>query len=303
MSKQEHDAAVAQYRSTISTFDKPWYQSSLDLLKKHGFKGLKCLDLCSGNCEFSEMMRDQLQMDVTCAEYIPLQLERAEKLGFAVLPVNLDDDSGKVDNVAAGFSGRFDLVVNLAAIEHVFNADNLLRFVHTVLKPDGYLLVNTPNISFLGYRLYSLLSGNRPFGDGHHVRFWDFRFLRTNLFLNGFAVSDDYRRFYTPPTDVLTRALRNRKFIARLIVRLFYACWILQKLPLVGKDWFTDELTVLCQKEDVPPIGFELPTVRRILGQLKEEGGESNAVARLKEVRKRGWLDEHLYLAALVDGL
>ncbi|VAW39697.1 hypothetical protein MNBD_DELTA04-1358, partial [hydrothermal vent metagenome] len=70
MSKQEHDAAVAQYRSTISTFDKPWYQSSLNLLKKHGFNGLKCLDLCSGNCEFSEMMRDQLQMDVTCAEYI-----------------------------------------------------------------------------------------------------------------------------------------------------------------------------------------------------------------------------------------
>jgi hypothetical protein len=43
------------------------------------------------------------------------------------------------------------------------------------------LLVNTPNIAFGGYRVYARLSGGRPFGDGHHVRFWDCRFLRTNL--------------------------------------------------------------------------------------------------------------------------
>jgi SAM-dependent methyltransferase len=241
-------------------------------------------------------------MQVTCADYVAPHLKQARSLGFETFRINFDGEDEQIDALADEFAEHFDLVVNLAAIEHIFNTDALLRFVHRVLGSGGYFLANTPNIAFLGYRLYSLLSGNRPFGDGHHVRFWDYRFLRTHLYLNGFNTIADRRQFYTPPLDLMKRAFRNRRFLPGLFTRFFYLCWVLQKLP-GGRGLFTDELTVFSQKEDVPPVGFDLFTVRRVLEETDDEKERRRMVSRLKTARDAGWLDEHLNLAALVDGL
>jgi 2-polyprenyl-3-methyl-5-hydroxy-6-metoxy-1,4-benzoquinol methylase len=239
-------------------------------------------------------------MKVTCADYAPAHLKRQQELGFKILPVDLDAPSESVDAIASKHTGTFDLVVSLATIEHVFDSDSLLRFAHTVLRPEGMLLVNTPNIGFAGYRLYSCLSGNRPFGEGHHVRFWDYRFLRTNLFLNGFQVIEDARRFFSPPLDQLTRAFRGRQHVAAGISFLFYACQLLQHLP-GGRHWFADELTVLAKREDVYPVGFQIMRIRSELERLRGLPEEPQVVARLAEARHRGWLSEFLMLDALVD--
>ena len=302
MSKLEHDAAVAEMRKKMSTKNKAWYRSCSDLLAAKNISNLCCLDLCCGNGEFSEILRDKHQMDVTCADYIPFHLQHARAGGYDTISVNIDDDADNVDLVAAEHAGKFDIVVNLAAIEHVFNSDNLLRFAHTVLKPGGILLVNTPNISFLSYRIYSLFSGNRPAGEGHHIRFWDYRFLRTNLFLNGFSVTDDARKFYALPQDAMLRTFRNRKRLAAITAWMFHGCQILQHVPFM-KGVCSDELTVLARKDDVPISGFELNTVRRALDDCSEKDVRKKNIERLKEARQRGWLDEHLYLSKLVDEL
>jgi len=302
MSKLEHDVAVAKLREQVSTQNKAWYRSCSDLLSAKKITKLRCLDLCCGNGEFSQILRDKHEMEVTCADYIPFHLQRAENDGFETISVNIDDDAENVDSIAIKYAGKFDIVVNLAAIEHVFNSDNLLRFAHTVLKPGGLLLVNTPNISFLSYRIYSLFSGNRPAGERHHIRFWDYRFLRTNLFLNGFSVTDDARKFYALPQDAMLRAFRNRQRLASIAAWLFHGCQILQHVPFL-KGVCSDELTVLARKDEVPVTGFELNTVNLALDDFSEQDVRNNAIARLKEARRRGWLDEHLYLAKLVDEL
>lgn len=295
MSKAEHDARAAQERGAVKHTDRPWYRSAAGVLNRRGLRGLRCLDLCAGNAEFSEQLRDQFNMKVTCADYAPAHLAHQQSLGFDTLQVDLDADAAEVDRVAQTRACTFDLVVSLATIEHVFDSDNFLRLCHTVLKPGGMLLVNTPNISFSGYRLYSLCSGNRPFGEGHHVRFWDFRFLRTNLFLNGFSVAEDGRRFHALPTDPLLRAFRGRKWLAGSLAWLFHACRFLQHLP-GGKQWFADELTILAQKEAAYPIGFSLARVKSQLDQLHGRPEEARAVQRLKAAQQRGWLQEHLML-------
>ncbi len=302
MSKMEHDAGVARMRVENSRLDKPWYLSCSSLLSAKKLSRLKCLDLCCGNGEFSQILRDNHQMEVVGADYIPLHLENAEDNGFSTINLNIDADMDEVNAIAEKYASRFDLVVNLAAIEHVFNSDNLLRFAHTVLKPNGLLLVNTPNIGFLSYRLYSLFSGNRPAGEGHHIRFWDYRFLRTNLFLNGFTITDDAREFYALPQDAMLRAFRNRTRLASCVSWLFHGCKILQHIPFL-RGICCDELTVLAQKDDVPVTGFELNTVKSSLDKFTENTTHSKAVARLKEARGYGWLDEHLYLSKLVDSL
>jgi|GEM_PF-1817211 2-polyprenyl-3-methyl-5-hydroxy-6-metoxy-1,4-benzoquinol methylase len=300
MSKAEHDTRVAELRGATTHYERPWYKSAAVVMQRRGLSGLNCLDLCAGNAEFSEILRDRFDMKVTCADYAPAHLKRQQELGFKILPVDLDAPSESVDAIASKHTGTFDLVVSLATIEHVFDSDSLLRFAHTVLRPEGMLLVNTPNIGFAGYRLYSCLSGNRPFGEGHHVRFWDYRFLRTNLFLNGFQVIEDARRFFSPPLDQLTRAFRGRQHVAAGISFLFYACQLLQHLP-GGRNWFSDELTVLAKREDVYPVGFQIMRIRSELERLRGLPEEPQVVARLAEARHRGWLSEFLMLDALVD--
>jgi 2-polyprenyl-3-methyl-5-hydroxy-6-metoxy-1,4-benzoquinol methylase len=300
MSKAEHDTRVAELRGATTHYERPWYKSAAVIMQRRGLSGLNCLDLCAGNAEFSEILRDRFDMKVTCADYAPAHLKRQQELGFKILPVDLDAPSESVDAIASKHTGTFDLVVSLATIEHVFDSDSLLRFAHTVLRPEGMLLVNTPNIGFAGYRLYSCLSGNRPFGEGHHVRFWDYRFLRTNLFLNGFQVIEDARRFFSPPLDQLTRAFRGRQHVAAGISFLFYACQLLQHLP-GGRNWFADELTVLAKREDVYPVGFQIMRIRSELERLRGLPEEPQVVARLAEARHRGWLSEFLMLDALVD--
>lgn len=300
MSKQEHDAAAAVARGAERHVERNWFRSVAGVLERRGLRGLRCLDLCAGNAEFSEALRDRFGMRVTCADYAPAHLEHQRALGFDSLPVDLDGPAAEVDRLAGAQREAFDLVVSLATIEHVFNADNFLRFCHGVLKPGGLLVVNTPNIAFGGYRLYSRLSGNRPFGEGHHVRFWDWRFLRTNLFLNGFAVVEDARGYFGLSVDTLTRAFRGRQRVAWAVSRLFAVCHLLQRLPGL-RGWSCDELTVVAQKEPVFPIGFHLLRVQQQLARLQGQPERAAAVARLQEARRRGWLDEHLMLKALVD--
>jgi SAM-dependent methyltransferase len=302
VSKQEYDAHAAVGRGAKQHSDRPWYRSAARVLERHSLQGLACLDLCAGNAEFSEILRERFAMCVTCGDYAPAHLERQRALGFDILSVDLDGAVADVDLTAAARAGAFDLVVSLAAIEHVFDSDTFLRFCHTVLKPGGLLLLNTPNIAFIGYRLYSWLSGGRPFGEGHHVRFYDFRFLRTSLFLNGFGVIDDARGYFGLPSDVMTRALRGRSGGGRVASRLFGVCLALQRVP-GQRGWATDELTVLARKDGMDALGFQHLRVRSRLDGLRGHPEYDDAVARLREARRRGWLDEHLMLKTLADEL
>ena len=79
-------------------------------------------------------------------------------------------------------------------------------------------------------------------------------------------------------------------------------CRIFQHVPFF-RGICSDELTVLAEKNDVPAIGFGLNRVKQFLETHEGTEKGNRAVARLKEARKRGWLDEHLYLAMMVDGL
>lgn len=302
MSKKEHDAVAAALRTQMTTFDKPWFRSTSEVLKRRKLRGLNCLDLCSGNCEYSQVLRDEYNMSVTCADYIPSHLQQAVDEGFPTIEVDIDASSEEVSRIASAYAQKFDIVINLAAIEHIFNSDNLLGFIHTVLKPGGLVLINTPNIGFLAYRLYSLFGGNRPFGAGHHIRFWDFRFLRTNLFLNGFDVVEDARNFYSLPQDAMQRAFRNRIWLANIVSWLFHFCSIFKHVPFM-KGLCSDELTVLARKTDALPTGFSLSSVGGTLEKFKGTTERQQMILRLKQARKAGWLDEHLYLAKLVDEL
>jgi len=283
-------------------YDRVWYASASSVLTQRGLRNLRCLDLCCGNAEFSEILRDRFGMQVTCADYAPVHLEHAKRLGFDILEVDLDADAPVIERTINAVREQFDLIISLATIEHVFDSNNVFNLCYHALKPNGLFLVNTPNISFLAYRMYSVFSGNRPFDEGHHIRFWTSRFLRTNLFLNGFDVLQEAPRFYALSEVVFLRAFRGRTMLARMVTRAFYISKILQHFPF-GKELFTDQLTVLAQKVAIPPLGFGVPSVERALTEMSDTDIRAQAVARIKQAYVRGWLTEFPYLTSFVKDL
>lgn len=84
----------------------------------------------------------------------------------------------------------FDLVYASEVIEHCVDTTRFLRNLRAVLKPDGTLLLSTPNSAFWAYRLLSLL-GRTPSEFQHpgHVRFFSKRSLAAVIEDCGFAVT------------------------------------------------------------------------------------------------------------------
>jgi len=90
------------------------------------------------------------------------------KLGIEVLKVNLDPAH---DGLLPGtenpeynlFERReyFDIVIASEVFEHMMNPSHLIKAAHDILKPDGYLLVTTPNLAWIRNRA-SLLCGRSP---------------------------------------------------------------------------------------------------------------------------------------------
>lgn len=56
----------------------------------------------------------------------------------------------------------FDIIVSNQVMEHVNNTDNFLREIHRILKPSGYAIISTPNISSI-HNLGMLMLGKQPF--------------------------------------------------------------------------------------------------------------------------------------------
>ncbi len=111
----------------------------------------------------------------------------AEIKGNSFICGNVDD------GIPFGSSQVFDVVVMLDVIEHVLDPQGLAVECFRVMKPGGYLLVNTPNIQFWRH-LESLVvdgvfphtSGDREVYHGGHVAFFNMHDMQSIFGTAGF---------------------------------------------------------------------------------------------------------------------
>jgi len=137
------------------------------------------------------------------AEYHPRDLERPLEL-----PVGRD----------------FDYVVIADVIEHVRNAQQLLRSARRFLKPEGRLLISTPNIALWFYRL-SLLAGRFEYGprgvlDRTHVHLYTRATFRREVARAGFDVLSE--RYTALPFEVVFESTGRSRAIRRM-ARAYHA--------------------------------------------------------------------------------
>jgi 2-polyprenyl-3-methyl-5-hydroxy-6-metoxy-1,4-benzoquinol methylase len=112
----------------------------------------------------------------------PENVSRARALGFRAYQ---HDCNRPLTEVLVPAS--YDAALVLEVIEHVFHTQVLLRSLRECLRPGGFLVLTTPNVAHLHWRLRALL-GQPPRGEGYHVRFFTYRRLLAELQQAGFSV-------------------------------------------------------------------------------------------------------------------
>jgi 2-polyprenyl-3-methyl-5-hydroxy-6-metoxy-1,4-benzoquinol methylase len=90
----------------------------------------------------------------------------------------------------------FDLVYSGEVLEHLVDTDLFIKEIHRVLKPNGFLVLTTPNLAcfskrillFLGKNPYQEASFTFPKGAVGHLREFTYELLKEFVESNGFEL-------------------------------------------------------------------------------------------------------------------
>lgn len=167
-------------------------------------------------------------LDLGCSQGLlarPLREKGVRTTGVDVRPreqVSLDLDGYHRHDLEEPLElpeGRvFDFVVISDVIEHVVNRQQLLRTVRRHLKPEGRLLISTPNVAIWFYRL-SLLVGRFEYGprgvlDESHVHLFTQSTFRREVARGGFKIRR--QRVTSLPFEVIFESTGQSRLVAAL---------------------------------------------------------------------------------------
>ncbi|OGC58273.1 hypothetical protein A3A70_03195 [candidate division WWE3 bacterium RIFCSPLOWO2_01_FULL_42_11] len=125
------------------------------LIESKGIDNLRVLDLGCYDGRFGKLVLDETGLLIDGADISPDNLSKATSLRRK-FHEDLDSPSWwKID-------GTYDLIFAGDIIEHLINTDEFLININRLLKPNGLVVVSTPNVASLGRRLL-LLFGKSPF--------------------------------------------------------------------------------------------------------------------------------------------
>lgn len=112
-------------------------------------------------------------------------LNEAEKKGIKCIKFDFEKPFPFKNN-------SFDVVFAGEIIEHIFDTDFFVSELNRILKPNGVLVISTPNTAWIGNR-FLLLIGKKPlnldyFKSGGHIRAYTFELLEKQLKKHGFEI-------------------------------------------------------------------------------------------------------------------
>lgn len=155
------------YRETLQSQRKKIYRTIEDI---HGF--LK--DNVDGVGDILEL---------GCGEYP--YFEKSVKADIAPIKGYLKIDCNK----PFGIKKKFDFVVAIELIEHLWNVDGFLEEIKTVLKPNGSAVISTPNVKYWRVRIDSILAKDTFFdNNGTHLWYFSPESFRKKMEEHGFEI-------------------------------------------------------------------------------------------------------------------
>ncbi len=124
------------------------------------FKGGDILEIGAGS---GALAMSLLSSDLPIKRYVALELSapRAEALRERVQDPRFEVIEGNIEDLQTDI-GRFDAVIMIALIEHLIDPLGTMRKIkQNLLKPSGFVYINTPNFADIGARR-KLLFGRFP---------------------------------------------------------------------------------------------------------------------------------------------
>jgi 2-polyprenyl-3-methyl-5-hydroxy-6-metoxy-1,4-benzoquinol methylase len=184
---------------------RPWYCYANELLYKLPLSEkdkTATLDIGCGVGEFMLTLRE-MGFAVEGIDGNREQMDMVASMGF----------EGKVADLESGLpypNESFLLVTCLELIEHIARTEDLLKEIHRILRPGGYLLLSTPNFSFLNNRLHYLF-GEPPCNEGLHLRYFTKQAFESLLTRTGFRIVQRNSYGVIPLLSTVTMRLIKRK--------------------------------------------------------------------------------------------
>jgi len=284
--KRKHDNIASKKRK--ENYSKRWFKESLSLLKREKINIKNVIDIGTGKGEFLEILKTNFSvLSLTGVDYVDADLEILEQKNIKAIKIDLD--SFDINSFPA-LKYKFDLVICLATVEHVFNTDQLFSFFNYLLKEDGNLLISTPNMGSFHYKLFNLLRGY-PFGEGHHVRFFNKNKIQRYAFFNGFNIIK-WNNYFTFSTEVIRRGLgiKNTFLVYCLGLLFFGPLLILSKLNIFN-FFVNNNLMILLRKSDFLPLGFQIDDFHESFNSLSALKKEL-WIKRIKKYYKKDQLKD-----------
>lgn len=186
-----------------------------------------------------------LNADLNINRYLATDLSRPrlESIKNNVNNDKLDISELDIENFNHEDYGKFDAIIMLALIEHLIDPISAMKNVKKLLKPNGIIFIETPNVAELGYRL-KLLRGKFPstasknegltsyggkpvsFLDNGHIHYFTFKSL--TLMLKNFCGYSNVIK-YNAPVGKLYLGKSIHTFLSKLRPEMFSSVFLIAK--------------------------------------------------------------------------
>lgn len=286
--KKSHDEMVAKSR-TIN-YEKIWFKKAIKLLDKNNTPVKNVIDVGAGKGEMLNILDNKYNLSsVTAVDYSEENIKTLQNQKIHTINIDLENiNNGNYINL----KDKFDLVVCLETIEHIFNTDELLNFINYILKDNGHLIISTPNTGSIMYKLFYMLRGY-PFGENHHLRFFTKNKLTQYSFFNGFKIIcwDNYSSINT---DIIMRGLgiKNKFLIMIIAYILFTPQYLLNKLNI--SNFLTSSgLVMIAKKNNNKPLSLQIDKFKYTFNKLSRS--EKNEwLQQIRIFYKKNKLNEYV---------
>jgi SAM-dependent methyltransferase len=146
------------YEDTMSRI----YQDARVRIRISLSSGGDCLDCGAGRGHQFNILKEMIDLpreNYFGIEWDPKSVSLANKRGLQVLQGNLNQDLPFVDQT-------FQCVFGLSVLEHLINGCKFMQEARRVLKPEGHLILVTPNLS-AWFNIFLLALGRMPSSGPH----------------------------------------------------------------------------------------------------------------------------------------
>jgi predicted TPR repeat methyltransferase len=168
---------------TFKDFEGSSHRILIGLIRRFAKPGGVLLDLGAAGGELGAAVRDHFR----------------RTLGFEFQTDCVPDLRGRFDQAVIAdlekvnrLPEQVDAIVLADVLEHLREANALLRLVRTSLKPGGFAFISVPNIANITVRIGLLLGifeyRERGILDNTHVRFYTMRTIRRDVESAGFRI-------------------------------------------------------------------------------------------------------------------